>query len=97
MSAGVVQRLGWTFLSNHAHVLLCLVRNSTMRMRDIASAVGITERAVQDIISDLEDTGYVERERTGRRNSYRIDETLHLRHPLEQHKTIADLIRILHE
>ena len=90
-----MENLGWTFLSNYAHVLLCLARNSTMRVREIASQVGITERAIQHIISDLEEAGYVERVRTGRRNSYLIDETLHLRHPIENHRTIADLIRII--
>lgn len=91
------ERGSWTFLTNHAHVLLCLARDSTMRMRDLALKVGITERAIQDIISDLEMAGYVERIRTGRRNSYRIDEELYLRHPIEQHKTIADLIRTIHD
>ena len=96
MSADRFQLGSWTFLSNHAHVLLCLARDSTLRMRDLALEVGITERAVQGIVSDLEEAGYVERLRTGRRNSYRIDESLHLRHPIEQHKTIADLIRAIH-
>ena len=96
MSTDRFQLGGWTFLTNHAHVLLCLARNSTMRIRDMALQVGITERSVQGIISDLEAAGYVERIRTGRRNSYRIDEGLHLRHPIEQHKTIADLIRAIH-
>lgn len=96
MSADEPERGGWTFLTNHAHVLLCLARDSTMRMRDLASEVGITERAIQDIISDLEAAGYVERVRTGRRNSYQIDEGLHLRHLIEQHKTIADLIKAIH-
>lgn len=97
MSADRFQRGGWTFLTNHAHVLLCLARDSTLRMRDMALEVGITERAVQGIVSDLEESGYIERVRIGRRNSYRIDESLHLRHPLEHHKTIADLIRAIHE
>ena len=97
MSADVLGHLGWTFLSNHAHVLLCVARDATMRIRDIALQVGITERAVRHIISDLEEAGYVERVRIGRRNSYRIDESLHLRHPIEQHKTIADLIRAIHD
>ena len=88
--------LGWTFLSNHAHVLLCIARDETMRLRDIASEVGITERAIRHIISDLEESGYVERVRVGRRNSYRINESLHLRHPIEQHKTIADLIQAIY-
>ncbi|MCP4889329.1 MAG: winged helix-turn-helix transcriptional regulator [Planctomycetaceae bacterium] len=89
--------LGWTFLSNHAHVMLCLSRDPTLRMRDIALEVGITERAIRHIISDLEKAGYVERLRIGRRNSYRIDGSMHLRHPIEQHKTIADLIRAIHD
>ncbi|QEG37600.1 Sugar-specific transcriptional regulator TrmB [Bythopirellula goksoeyrii] len=97
MSADDLQHRGWTFLSNHAHVLLCLTRDSTMRIRDIALEVGITERAIRNIISDLEETGYVERVRIGRRNSYRIDKSLHLRHPIEQRKTIADLIRAIHD
>lgn len=96
MSADRFQLGNWTFLTNHAHVLLCLARDSTIRMRDLALEVGITERAVQGIISDLEAAGYVERVRTGRRNSYRIDEGLHLRHPNERKKTIADLIRAMH-
>ena len=97
VSADRFQLGSWTFLTNHAHVLLCLARDSTMRMRDLALEVGITERAVQGIVSDLAAAGYVERIRTGRRNSYQIDEGLHLRHPIEQHKTIADLIRTIHE
>ena len=97
MSGDRFQLGSWTFLTNHTHVLLCLARDSTMRIRDLALEVGITERAVQGIVSDLEAAGYVERIRTGRRNSYRIAEGLHLRHPIEQHKTIADLIRTIHE
>ena len=97
MSEEDTEHLGWTFLSNHAHVVLCLARDATMRISDMASEVGITDRAIQSIISDLEQSGYVERVRTGRRNSYRIDESLHLRHPIEHHKTIADLIRAIHE
>jgi len=95
MSADDLRHLGWTFLSNHAHVLLCLTRDPTMRMRDIALEVGITERTIRHIISELEEAGYVERVRVGRRNSYQINESLHLRHPIEQHKTIADLIRAI--
>ena len=96
MSADEQERGSWPFLTNPEHVLLCLARDSTMRIRDLALEVGITERAIQDIISDLEAAGYVDRVRTGRRNSYRIDEGLHLRHPIEQHRTIADLIRTIH-
>jgi predicted ArsR family transcriptional regulator len=85
----------WTFLTNHAHVLLSLSCDPTVRIRDLAVAVGITERAVQGILSELEAAGYVSRVRTGRRNTYQINEGLHLRHPIEQHKTIADLIRAI--
>ena len=97
MSVDRVQPVSWTFLTNHAHVLLCLARDSTMRIRDMALQVGITERAVQGIISDLELAGYVKRIRTGRRNSYQIDKGLHLRHPIEEHTTIADLIQTIHK
>ena len=97
MNADDIPHRSWTFLSNHAHVLLCVARDATMRIRDIALEVGITERAIRHIISDLEEAGYIERVRTGRRNSYQIDESLRLRHPIEQHKTIADLIRAIHD
>ncbi|GIW52373.1 MAG: hypothetical protein KatS3mg081_1728 [Gemmatimonadales bacterium] len=85
----------WTFLTNHAHVLLCLAKDPTMRMREIAAEVGITERAVQRIIGELEEAGYIERLRKGRRNAYRIHGTLPLRHPIEQHRRIRDLIRLI--
>ena len=86
----------WTFLTNHSHVLLCLVENSTMRIRDIAAAVGITPRAVQKIISDLEVAGYIKRRREGRRNCYEINAGLRLRHPLEADRTLAALIALIH-
>ena len=95
MSASNLRHVGWTFLSNHATVLLCVARDATMRTRDIAMEVGITERAVRQIMSDLEDDGYVERVRNGRRNSYRVDKSLYLRHPIGQHKRIAALIRMI--
>ncbi len=83
----------WTFLTNHAHVLVALSRDPTMRLRDVAILVGITERAVQGIISDLEAAGVVIRERDGRRNRYQLRLDQPLRHPLENHHTIAQLIR----
>ncbi len=85
----------WTFLTNHSHVLLCLAEDSAMRMRDIAREVGITERAVQRIISDLVNEGYIERVREGRRNTYKINPEKHLRHPLEREKTIQELIELI--
>ena len=85
----------WTFLSNHGHVLLCLARSPSMRMRDIASRVGITERAVQRIIADLRKDGCVVQRRSGRCNVYEINCSHPLRHALEAHKSIADLIRLI--
>jgi DNA-binding IclR family transcriptional regulator len=96
MSKGKADAPEWTFLTNHAHVLLCLARDPAMRMRDIAAEVGITERAVQRIIAELEEAGYVERVRKGRRNAYRVHGALPLRHPIEQHRRIRDLIRLVH-
>lgn len=91
------QRPNWTFLTNHAHVLMCLVKNPSMVMRDIAVEVGITERAVQRIIADLRDEGYVVLHREGRRNSYEINTKLHLKHPIEAHRRLADLIELIFE
>jgi hypothetical protein len=87
----------WTFLTNHAHVLLCLARDPQMRMRDVAQEVKITERAVQRIVAELEAEGYVRREREGRRNRYRVRRDLHLRHPLEGHRPVGDLIALVDE
>lgn len=86
---------GWTFFTNHAHVLLCLAANPEMRLRDVVTAVGITERAVQKIIAELEAGGVLERERRGRRNVYRIIGNLPLRHPVEAHCTVAGLIHFV--
>jgi DNA-binding MarR family transcriptional regulator len=88
------QRLSWTFLSNHAHVLICLSQDNEMRLRDVADKVGITERAVQRIIVELEVACAISRSRDGRRNRYTIHPDLALRHPLEAHRTIADIIAI---
>jgi DNA-binding MarR family transcriptional regulator len=85
----------WTFLTNHAHVLICLAGNPEMRLRDVASAVGITERAVQKIIAELEEGGLLERERQGRRNMYRIHARHPLRHPVEAHCTVQGLLRFV--
>lgn len=82
----------WTFLTNHAHVLLCIARESEVRMRDVARLVGITERAVQRIVADLEKTGYIARIRHGRRNRYEVRGHLPLRHPIERHERASSLI-----
>lgn len=82
----------WTFLSNHAHVLVYLRGDSEARIRDIAEAVGITERAVLLILDDLEREGILRRVRQGRRNRYRLRVDRPLRHPLEAHRTIRELL-----
>lgn len=85
----------WTFLSNHAHVLVCLATDPGVRLRDVAAEVGITERAVQGIVSDLEDAGVIVRERQGRRNSYRLILDAPLRHPLEAHRSVRALLSMV--
>jgi predicted transcriptional regulator len=85
----------WTIFSNHAHVLVCIVRNPEERVRDIAQKVGITERAVQRIIGDLEEAAVITRERLGRRNRYRLSLDRPLRHPLEANTTIAEVIQVI--
>ena len=88
---------GWTFLSNHAHVLLLLAKEPEIRLRDVAERVGITERAVQRIVADLEHGRYIERVRTGRRNRYKVHPEMPLRHPIEAHRKIASLIHLVVE
>ncbi|MCB9601479.1 MAG: winged helix-turn-helix transcriptional regulator [Sandaracinus sp.] len=89
------QDIGWTFLSNHTHVLLCVARDSDVRVRDVALEVGITERAVQRILGELEEAGVVRREKRGRRNHYEVESEAPLRHPMEAHRTVGDLLRLL--
>jgi DNA-binding IclR family transcriptional regulator len=85
----------WTFLTNHAHVLLLLSKDSEMRMRDAAAAVGITERAVQRIVDDLAAAGYLSIEKDGRRNHYTVHTAIPLRHPVEAHCSVGGLIRFV--
>lgn len=85
----------WTFLSNHAHVLLLIARDPDVKLRDVALRVGITERAVQRIVADLEAADYLERRRTGRRNHYHIHSELPLRHPIEAHTEIGALLSLI--
>jgi predicted ArsR family transcriptional regulator len=84
----------WTFLTNHAHVLLAIAREPTARLRDVATSVGITERAAQAIVADLETAGYLHRERVGRRNAYTIDPSGRFRHPAEADHHIGELIAL---
>ena len=86
------ERATWTFLSNHTHVLVCLSLNPDQVLREVASQVGITERAVQRIVADLEQAGVLARERDGRRNRYRLNLDARLRHPLEQHCSVGELL-----
>lgn len=82
----------WTFLSNHAHVLIALAKDPSLRVRDLAMVVGITERAVASILADLEEAGVLVRERNGRRNVYTIDDGAPLRHPVEGHRKVRDIL-----
>jgi predicted ArsR family transcriptional regulator len=82
----------WTFLTNHAHVLLAIARDPDVRLRDIADLVGITERTAVGLVSDLEAGGYVRRERVGRRNTYELVPGRPLRHPLEAHHEVGELL-----
>ena len=85
----------WTFLSNHTHVLVCLAADGAQTLRDVATKVGLTERGVQRIVAELEQAGVLERERDGRRNLYRIDPRVPLRHPLEAHCRIGELLDLV--
>jgi DNA-binding IclR family transcriptional regulator len=85
----------WTFLSHHAHVLLCIARDPDVRLREIATAVGITERAVQGIVNDLVAEGYVERNRVGRRNHYVVNADAPLRHELQHDLDAGTLLRLV--
>jgi DNA-binding Lrp family transcriptional regulator len=86
---------GWDFLTNHAHVLICVADDPGIRLRDIAAAVGITERAAHRILSELVEEGYVLRERQGRRNRYQVEPDLPLRHPLVNGRAVGDLLKVL--
>ena len=85
----------WTFLTNHAHVLLAISAESQIRIRDIAAQVGITERAAHRIVSDLEVAGYRTVSKIGRRNEYSVVRNLPLRHPAERHHRIGELLKVL--
>ena len=90
-----VPQAPWTFLTNHSHVLLCLTQSPDMTLREVALAVGITERAVQRIVRDLEEAGILIRTRIGRRNRYAVRGDQALRHPLEAHQSVGNLLALL--
>lgn len=87
----------WTFLTNHLHVILCLHRDGDSTVRELASLIGITERSVQRILSELEEANTISRKREGRRNRYQINLKYRLRHPLERNHSIGELLDLLEE
>jgi len=87
----------WTFLTNHAHVLVLLRAQPEQILREVARQVGITERAVQRIIQDLETAGFIRRQKIGRQNQYEVLADQPLRHPIEAHRTIGDLLRLIND
>jgi DNA-binding transcriptional ArsR family regulator len=85
----------WTFLTNHARVLLCISRDPGIRLRDIAGRVGITERSAYSIVQDLAEAGYIIKEKEGRRNRYRIETDLPLPEPSSQERTVGEVLALL--
>jgi DNA-binding transcriptional ArsR family regulator len=85
----------WSFLTNHARVLLCIARDPGVRLRDIAATLGITERTAFGVVADLTDAGYVVKERDGRRNRYEIQHHLPLAEPTSQERTIGEVLELL--
>jgi predicted ArsR family transcriptional regulator len=92
MAAHTDTQGGWTFLTNHSHVLICLTRDPDMRLRDLADVVGITDRAVQGIVNDLEEAGCIIRHREGRRNRYEILRDRPMRHHVEKGHMVGELL-----
>ncbi|KUI14185.1 ArsR family transcriptional regulator [Mycobacterium sp. GA-1285] len=86
---------GWTFLTNHAHVLLCLAHGDSLTARELSMRIGITERSVQAILADLIDNGYLRKSKVGRRNTYAVNRKGRLRHPVEAAHTVGELIDAL--
>lgn len=85
----------WTFLTNHAHVFICIALEPEIRLRDVAARVGITERAAQAIVADLVEDGYLTRTRVGRRNTYEIHPDLPFKHPIERDHQVGSLLKLL--
>lgn len=95
MSSEETRAHGWTFVTNHTQVLLCISRDPDIRLRDIAARIGITERAAQRILADLVAAGYVERQREGRRNRYTVNPELRMRHPAQEGHDIGEMLDLL--
>ena len=84
-----------SFLTNHAHVLLCVARDPGARLRDIAQCVGVTERTAHRLVSELEEAGYLTRQRLGRRSFYEIHPEIPLHHPLERDHDVGEVLAVL--
>ncbi|MFJ9444720.1 helix-turn-helix transcriptional regulator [Kitasatospora sp. NPDC101235] len=95
MDTGTATERQWTFLTNHARVLVQIARDPGIRVRDIATRCLLTERAVQRIITDLEQAGYLSHERRGRANHYSVIASKQLRHPADAGPTVAELLAAL--
>jgi DNA-binding IclR family transcriptional regulator len=85
----------WSFLTNHARVLVCIARDPGVRLRDIATSLGITERSVYAIVTDLSDAGYIVKDKDGRRNRYQIQTHLPLREADGRERTIGEILKVL--
>jgi len=85
----------WTFLTNHARVLLCIARDPGVRLREIAATLGITERTAFGVVADLTEAGYVIKERDGRRNRYEVQHHLPLAEPTSEERTIGEVLELL--
>lgn len=86
---------GWTFLTNHAHVLLCLAQDPEIRLSEVAVEVGLTERGVQRIVKELASSGYITRQRIGRRNRYLVHQSRPLRRSIAKHREVGDLLELI--
>jgi hypothetical protein len=85
----------WTFLTNHARVLLCIAHDPGVRLRDIAASVGITERSAYGIVTDLAEAGYIVKHKDGRRNRYQIQAHLPLPEPTPRERTVGEVLALL--
>jgi len=85
----------WNFMTNHAHVLICLATGTASTLREISEQVGITERSTSRIVNELAREGAIKRTRSGRRNDYKIEHDFPLRHPLEKHCSVGQLLRMV--
>jgi hypothetical protein len=90
-----VATTSWTFLTNHARVLLCIAHDPGVRLRDIAARIDITERSAYGIVTDLARAGYIVKQKDGRRNRYQIQEHLPLPEPTSRERTVGEILALL--